>query len=194
MAVLDEVLPVYRHLERHHRTVAAPPAEVWKALLAVSAKELPLSRLLMGVRSIPRVFLGKPLRAAEGKRPSSVVDEFMRSGFRALRVDPGRLLVAGAAMQPWRLVDGDVDDVHDLAGFRVFNRPGFVLIAVSFELDPDVGGTRIATETRVQPTDARAARAFLPYWLVIRAGSGLIRRDLLRAVARRAESTANQLA
>lgn len=79
----------------------------------------------------------------------------------------------GAAIQLSRLVRGDVADVRDLA-------------ALSFELELSGDRTRLATETRVQPTDRQAARAFLPYWLVIRAGSGLIRRDLLRAVARRA--------
>jgi len=98
---------------------------------------------------------------------------------------PPRVLVAGAAIQPWRLVGGEVADVRDLAGFGAFSRPGFVLAALSFELEPTDEGTRLSTETRVQPTDAPAGRAFFPYWLVIRAGSGLIRREMLRAVARR---------
>jgi hypothetical protein len=55
-----------------------------------------------------------------------------------------------------------------------------------FELEALGDGTRLSTETRVQPTDT-AARAFRPYWWAIRAGSGLIRRDVLRAVRRRAE-------
>ena len=190
MAALDEVLPVYRHRERQQRTIAASPAEVWKALLALKADELPLSRVLIGLRSIPRVFLGQPVRASDGARTRPVIDEFIRGGFRELRVDPEHLLIVGAAIQPWRLVRGEVADVRDLSGFQAFDQPGFVLAAVSFELEPGaVGITRMATETRVKPTDSSAARAFRPYWLVIRAGSGLIRRDLLRGVARRAEST-----
>jgi hypothetical protein len=43
----------------------------------------------------------------------------------------------------------------------------------------------------VQPTDAAAARAFRPYWWAIRAGSGLIRRDMLHAVRRHAELDAS---
>ena len=77
MAALDEVLPVYRHRERHQRTVAASPAEVWKALLALKADELPLSRVLIGLRSIPRVFLGK-VRLSDGARTQPVIDGFMR--------------------------------------------------------------------------------------------------------------------
>ena len=88
-------------------------------------------------------------------------------------------------MQPWRVIQGETAEVVDLAGFRGFRQPGFVLAAVSFELEPIGRGTRLSTETRVQPTDTNAGRAFSLYWLVIRAGSGLIRREMLRAVARR---------
>lgn len=154
-------------------------------MLAVTSNELPLSRLLMGIRSMPS-------RLARVRRGGDDADEpvihaFMKGGFRELISDPPRLLVAGAAIQPWRLIGGEVADVRDLSGFRAFKTPGFVLAAISFEMEALDGGTRLATETRVQPTDPGAARAFLPYWLAIRVGSGLIRRDLLRAVARRAE-------
>ena len=98
-----------------------------------------------------------------------VIDQFIAGGFRKLRDDPPHVLVAGAAIQPWRLVTGEVADVCDLAGFRAFNQPGFVLAVVSFELEETEKGIRLSTETRVQPTDARARWAFLPYWLVIRA-------------------------
>ena len=37
-------------------------------------------------------------------------------------------------------------------------------------------------------TDLRTRARFGLYWLAIRCGSGLIRRDMLRAVARRAEA------
>jgi hypothetical protein len=56
--------------------------------------------------------------------------------------------------------------------------------------NPDrlLAATLLETETRVLATGPRAKRAFAAYWLVVRPGSGLIRRELLRAVARRAES------
>jgi hypothetical protein len=40
----------------------------------------------------------------------------------------------------------------------------------------------------VLATGPRARRSFGAYWLLIRAGSGLIRREILRAVAHRAEA------
>ena len=42
-------------------------------------------------------------------------------------------------------------------------------------------------ETRIEATDGRTRARFGLYWAVIRLGSGLIRRDMLRAVARAVE-------
>ena len=58
-------------------------------------------------------------------------------------------------------------------------------MAMSFRYDPRGIGTRITTETRVLATDAVSRRAFARYWVPVRAGSGLIRRAVLRAIARR---------
>jgi hypothetical protein len=184
LSALDDVLPVYRFRERHATNITATPDAVWSALLAITPQDLPLSRLLMGIRSVPAWFSGRRGEFGASYRP--ILDLFIAGGFRMLCDDPPHVLVAGAAMQPWRLVQGEMAEVRDLAGFRAFDRPGFVRAAVSFELEPRDRGTRLSTETRVQPTDMSAARAFLPYWLAIRAGSGLIRREMLRAVARRA--------
>jgi hypothetical protein len=38
-----------------------------------------------------------------------------------------------------------------------------------------------------EPLDAAARRAFAHYWLVVRPGSGAVRRSWLRAIRRRAE-------
>lgn len=182
-AVLDDVLPVYRHRERHATQIAAAPEVVWSALHQVSGRDLPLTRVLTRVRRPP----GNGASADRG-----FIEAFLDHGFRELRCNPPSTLVAGAAGQPWRLRGGESTDVGDLEGFRAFARPGFVLMATSFELDAPrgPGGTRLSTETRVQPTDAVAARAFRRYWWAIRGGSGLIRHEVLHAVRSRAEQAA----
>ena len=60
---------------------------------------------------------------------------------------------------------------------------GALAIAANFRYD----GIRLTTETRVKAADARTRAGFRLYWLVIRPFSGLIRREWLRAIARRAE-------
>jgi hypothetical protein len=130
LSALDEVLPSYRFRERHGRTIAASPDVIWSALLAITTQDLPLSSLLMGIRGLPSRISGRSngLRRASHK---PVIDQFIAGGFRKLRDDPPNVLVAGAAMHPWRLVKGEVTDVRDLAGFRAFNQPGLVLAVVS---------------------------------------------------------------
>lgn len=189
-AVLDDVLPVYRHRERHATQIAAAPEAVWSALHAVSSGELRLTRVLTTIRALPARLPGGRMPGGGVPADRGFIEAFLERGYRELRVDPPSALVAGAAGQPWRLRGGETADVADLDGFRAFARPGFVLIATSFELEALGDGTRLSTETRVQPTDAAAARAFRPYWWAIRAGSGLIRRDVLHAVRRRAERNA----
>jgi len=189
-AVLDDVLPVYRHRERHSTQIAAAPEAVWHALHAVSAADLRLARVLMSIRSLPARLPGGRMPGDGLPADRGFVEAFLERGYRELRVDPPWTLVAGNAAQPWRLRGGESADVVDLDGLRAFARRGFVLIATSFELEALGDGTRLSTETRVQPTDAAAARAFRPYWWAIRAGSGLIRRDMLHAVRRRAERDA----
>jgi hypothetical protein len=190
-AVLDDVLPVYRHRERHATQIAATPEAVWSALHTLSAGDLRVTRLLTSIRALPA-------RLAGGRRPPGglpadrgFIEAFLERGYRQLRVDPPWTLVAGAAGQPWRLRGGATADVVDADGLRAFARPGFALIATSFEFEALGDTTRLSTETRVQPTDAAAARAFRPYWWAIRAGSGVIRRDVLHAVRRRAELDAS---
>jgi len=65
-----------------------------------------------------------------------------------------------------------------------------VKVGIDLRLTPEWGGTRLSTETRCRATDARSRITFALYWALIRIGSGLIRRETLAAIARRAEPTA----
>jgi len=58
---------------------------------------------------------------------------------------------------------------------------------MEFRLEPGPAGTLLSTETRVLATDPKTRRNFAAYWFVIRPGSSVIRRELLKVVARRAE-------
>ena len=175
MVTLGEMVPSPHFRERHERRIAAPPAAVWEAIEELSLGDLRISRALMRVR-----YLGRR-RAVRGRL-------IERGPVPTLAVDPERALVAGGVLQPWKLRGGATPPALDAEQLRAFAEPGWVKVAFDFVLVPDAGGTRLSTETRVAATDARTRRIFGVYWLAIRAGSGLIRRDLLRAVARSAEA------
>lgn len=132
--------------------------------------------LLMGIRSAGR------LRRAAGHR---VLDDMAVAGFIVLGRTRDELVVA-ALGRPWaprgrrppRLA-GQADP----AGFFTrFAEPGWAKMAVNFR----AGAGELTTETRVLLTGQRSRRAFRRYWLLIRPFSGLIRRQWLAAIARRA--------
>ena len=189
--LLDQVLPRYEAREVHEVFVAAPPAEVYRALEALTLGELPLFRALMGLRVLPARVARSVRRPAGSDHPW--LDPDMRLldwGLRGLTVlarRPGSELVIGGPGQPWRLAGGMPTRVDGLAEFLAFDRPGFAKLALSFKLEQAPGGTRVITETRVDTTDPIAHRRFGAYWRVIRIGSGAIRRSWLRAIKRRAE-------
>jgi hypothetical protein len=79
----------------------------------------------------------------------------------------------------------------DLEAFMAFDRPGWAKGAISIRTERlDDGSTNLWTETRVQCMDEGARRRFALYWMLISFFSGWIRRDMLRGVARTAESEA----
>jgi hypothetical protein len=158
-SLIAEVLPRYEAREAHETFVAAPPAEVYRAIEELTLGELHEFRALMGVRM----------------------------GFAVLGSRPGSELVIGGAGQPWRPAGGVTATIRDRNEFEAFDRPGFAKVAIGFRLEEVPGGTRVVTETRVDTTDALTHRRFGTYWKVIRVWSGAVRRSWLRAIRRRAE-------
>lgn len=174
--ILDRLMPAYDFRTRYTRRIAASPAAVWDALQAVSATDLPVTRLLMNVRSLGRAPLSGPF-VANAPVPT-------------LASEPGREVVNGAVAQFWRFrAPAAPVAPGDAGAFAAFTTPGWAKAAMSFQLTPDGDGTSLAAETRVVATDEAARRAFARYWLLIRlGGAGFIRLELLRAIARRAEA------
>ena len=181
--LLGRLMPSADQQELHMIRLSAPPDQVWAALQAITYRDLPLMRLLMGIR-------GLPSRLGRGGGGGLQLDEpllalFRRMGFVTVVEEPGAALAMGTAAQFWRLSPAPAPTIRDGADLLSFSSPGYAKAVMSFEIAPDGAGSRLLTETRVQATDAAARRSFRLYWLVIRAGSGLIRRSILRAVQRR---------
>lgn len=68
-ALIDEVLPRYQAREVHEIFVEAPQPDVYRALEALTLRELPLFRALMGVRALPARLARSVSRPAGPKRP-----------------------------------------------------------------------------------------------------------------------------
>lgn len=76
--------------------------------------------------------------------------------------------------------------VRGFAAYRL--RPNEMKLPLSFRVEPEAGGSRITTETRVMFADGDLCHDFGWYWGVIYPGSSLVRVELLKAVEDRAET------
>src|SRR5947207_107749 len=185
---LDQFAPVYQFSEFHYIRIAAPKEQVYRALKLVTADEIALFRTLTWLRRF-----GRPGPESILNPPSQVpvLDVAARTSFLVSAEDPDLEIVLGtlvAAPPGWRPSGKPTPDGFK-ALFVTTNHPGFAPAAMNFRI-VDAGPTActLTTETRVYATDALTRRRFARYCRVIYPGSALIRRMLLRAIARRAES------
>lgn len=174
--LLDAVLPEYQFSERHCITVDASPELALAAAKQVSLGEMPLARLLFRIRGMRTPARGR------------LWDQMLAGGFVDLGEVPGREVAGGVIGQMWKPSGGDSPRIASPVEFSAFNKPGYAKAALSLIALPVDGRCQLVTETRVFATNEAARRAFTLYWLVIRPGSGIIRRVWLRAAKARAEA------
>ncbi len=178
-SLLDEVMPRYDVHERHELWVPAAPPDAFEAVKAVSAAEVGLLGPLMRLRMLGRWPGRLDLRAP-------LIGEMEKTGFSHLAERPDEELVFGAIGRFWSPTGNLPRPADD---FAAFSAPGYAKAAMNFAVRREREGSRITTETRVLGTDNRASRKLRLYWLVIRPGSGAIRRSWLKAIRRRLERT-----
>ena len=185
-AVLDDVLPVYRHRVRHTARIAATPEAVWSALHTVSAGDLRLTRVLWSIRALPGRLRGARRPPAGLPADRGFIEAFMGSSAFA-NCSPfrhGRWWLATRG-NPGGCAAGRSRSMSSTSMGPCFASAGL-------SLDRASSSRRSATAPGSAPRPAcnppTLPRPRVPAagW-AIRAGSGLIRRDMLHAVRRCAE-------
>ena len=180
---LDRFAPAYQFSERHTIHVDAPPPRVFSAIKTVTADEVFLFRTLVFIRRFGQPGPESILNVPKG---TPILDVATRTTFLMLADAPPRELVVGTLVVfP---AETRPTSYATPGAFRALQSPGFAKATMNFLVEPDTGGSRVTTETRVFATDASARRRFATYWRVIYPGSALIRRMWLRAIKRRAEA------
>ena len=185
MTLLDDWMPVSDVSARHAIHVAADAERTYR----IAREERlggPLIWLLMGLRGIP-VLVARILAGA--RQPAvSRAGLTVRAGipFTVLAEEPGTEILFGLRGRFWTPTGGLV--AADAATFRATPSAGLAHALWNFRIEPHTNGCRVTTETRVLCADAATRGSFLRYWRVVRFGSGLIRRSMLREIRRRAES------
>ena len=198
--LLDELMPVYDVVERHGTWVRAAPEIVFAAIRSADLCGGLLTRPLLIARAVPaglttlvqspHAALTHFRRRREDRRSGLGLAPFERAGFRVIGERAPEELVIGLLGQFWtprgRLC-AQVSPAHFAAG----PPQGYALAGWNFTIAPREDGTsELRTETRVWcAADARTK--FRAYWMVVRPGSGLIRRSMLRAIRREAERSSN---
>lgn len=129
----------------------------------------------------------RTLGARKPRARRTTIDTLLEEKFFGL-VDeaPPHEIVLGIAGPFWQLRCRP--RAAHAASFRAPLPPNTALGGWNFSVQAiDDQHTRLTTETRVICSDPSARRKFLIYWMLIRLGSGLIRRVALRAIRKHAE-------
>ncbi len=150
-------------------------AAVARAIETTPVDDARVARVLLGARTLGRSF----------REPAGPISElgdgapgFLQIGRSATEI------VVGFVGRPWP--GGDpVDAVADAAGWRSFAATDAVKVALSIRCGAAAYGTLLVIETRIA-CGRDAAQPFERYWRLVRPGSDLVRRSLLRAIARQA--------
>jgi hypothetical protein len=175
VTLADRHLPVYDVVMRHQRHVAVPAAAAWSALQRADLGDSPVTRTLLMLRGLRRPGAARRLTLA------ALAD----AGFLPLGERSGQEVAFGLVGRFWTPSGGRARVTP--AEFRDFARPGYAKAVWTFTVEDDgPAASRLVTETRVACVDAASRRRFRLYWLCVRPFSGLIRRAMLRAVAREA--------
>ena len=190
MQLIDEYLPEYDVREIHQTLVHAPASRIYSAFRSTDLADAMLVRICLALRALPGALLS-PMHGLRHFRirlgTSMTLREFETHGFRVLAENPPHEILIGLMGSFWKM-DGGLLPI-DSTTFKGSQLPGTARVAWNFSVVEQKNGMCVlATETRVKCSDAKSRRYFGLYWAIIRPGSGLIRRYMLRSIRKKAES------
>jgi hypothetical protein len=185
MTLLDDWMPEFDASSRHAIDVDADAARTYEVARGIDLGAPPLVRALMSLRAIPAL----AARVVSGRRPAvaGCSTQVAVGGlpFTLVAEVPSSESVMGLSGRFWTPSGGLVVCTAD--AFRLPPPRGIAHAAWTFRVDPRASGCTLTTETRVLCADAATRTQFLRYWRVIRLGSGMIRRSILREIRKTAE-------
>lgn len=181
MSRLDEFAPEAQFEERHSLRIRATRSRIYRAIQEVTAGDIAWFRALTWIRRFGRKG-GESILDPPPDEP--VLAVATRTGFLLLAEQPEHELVIGSVV----IIPPRVRRPATPEQFKALAAPGIAKAVMNFRIDEGGDGSCVvSTETRVHATDEASRRRFRRYWLIIRPGSGFIRRMWLRAIRRRAE-------
>jgi len=177
---LDDIMPEYQFFEKHSARVHAQPEQVVAAIRQSTFGDMKSLVTLLRIR-------GAVLRIPETNgflQDKRILDAFSESGY-LFGGSEHEIVMFGV----WNVRANRRPDVRILQEFADYREQGAVKMAYSFNVeDADGGWSTISTETRVLAVDEFTRRGMGRYWRMIVPGSGLLRRQWLEGIKKRAES------
>ena len=184
--LLDAWLPSYQFQERHGMVVHASPKRILDLITPAhfQVNADPLIGAMLTLREWPMRFWAR----FNARSPWRTRAQFGLPDFTLLARQGDDAIVLGLAGRFWRF-DFGLQPQATPADFLALTTPGVAKLVLSFEVLPHAaGGYYLQTQTRVYCNNRRTYLLFLPYWLAIRLGSGLIRKRILTLIKRKAEA------
>lgn len=179
---LDEILPEYQFSERHALRVRARPEQVMEAVRQSTWGDLTSLATLLKIRGAV-VHDDASQNTGVFAPDKRVLDSFAASGYLFGGSEQEVLMAGVVNMRARRR-----PEVHSLQELADYREDGWIKTAFDFSVQDAGGGwSLLTTETRMaaQPEMSRGPAV---YWRLIVPGSGLLRREWLEGIRRRAES------
>jgi len=140
----------------------------------LNASDSWIVRALLKLRGIP-------------SHTSTGIEGWKKMGFAVLEQQENKEIILGLIGQFWK-ASGKVQPCTPNE-FHSFKNPAFAKAVWNFEITPsNQNQVLLETETRILCGSEEARKQFARYWFFIRPFSGLIRKEILRIVKRKAES------
>jgi hypothetical protein len=169
----DRFLPNYDFSEKHSIIVNQPPEKIYALVDNLDFSGSWVIKILFKLRG-----MAARMTMKEG---------LLRQRFIMLAQIENEEILLGLAGQFWK-PDGNLQKLTP-DSFVNFHARGFLKATWGFTLTVLAGNkTTVETETRIQCLDEVAYRKFRRYWFVIRPFSGLIRKEILRSIRKKAEA------
>lgn len=170
----DKYLPNYHFDEKHSIDINASVSQVFPCIEHLDFSHSRIIRLLFALRGLPPSMMN-----------TTGLEEHR---FYVLERKQDDEIVIGLIGQFWK-PSGNLQ-VFKPNEFIPFAQPGFAKTTWNFKLEIlTAQSTRLETVTRIFCTDTQSKIKFSRYWFFIKPFSGLIRKEMLRALKRKVETT-----
>jgi hypothetical protein len=174
--LIDQFLPRYDVSAQYQIDVHAPLERVYSAARYLDMTDSWIVRWLYRLRGLPE--------------SSLTLDGMLKWGFVLLADSPSQEIVFGLIGRFWTPTAQIQHVTADT--FVGFNQQGFAKVAGNIALvSLDDKNVRVTTETRIYSLDKASRCKFRWYWFLIGSFSGIIRKEWLHLIKRRAEANSS---